>query len=49
MTEQFIWPMNETLKGSTAPDQSGSGINSNAEVFHIPQSSRNGTSPSDAI
>ena len=33
--------------GATTPGQNGPRSNSNKEVFHIPQSSRNGTTPSD--
>ena len=39
-----IWPIDETLTG-----QSGPGSNGHEGVLHIPQSSRTGASPSDAV
>ena len=45
----FIWSIDETLRGTTTPDQSGPGSNVNEGVLHIPQSSKTEASPSDAI
>ena len=44
-----ILSIHETLTGTTTPGQSGAGINGNERVFHFLQSSRTGTSPSDAV
>ena len=44
-----IWPIAGTLTGTTTLGQSGSGSNGTKGVFHIPQSSRTGTSPSDCL
>ena len=44
-----IYPIDGTLTGATTPGQSGPGINGNERVLHIPQGSRNGTSPPDAV
>ena len=44
-----IWLIDESLTGTTTTDHSGSGNNSNEEVFHIPQSFRTGASLSDAV
>ena len=38
-----------TLIGTTAPGQSGSGSKGNEGILHIPQNSRTGASPSDAV
>ena len=43
-----IWHIDRTLTGTTTLGQSGPGSNSNQEVY-IPQSSKTGTSLSDAI
>ena len=37
------------LTGATTPGQSGPGSNGNEGVLHIPQGSRTGTSPPDAV
>ena len=34
-----FWAIDEALKVTTAPDQSGSGSNDNEGLFHIPLSS----------
>ena len=34
---------------TTTPNQSGQGSNDNEGLLHIPQSSRTGASPSDAV
>ena len=44
-----IWPIDGTVTGTTTLGQSGPGSNSNEGVFHIPQSSKMGTSPLDAL
>ena len=44
-----MWPTNRALIGTTTPGQSGLRSNSNEGVLHIPQSSWNGTSPSDCL
>ena len=41
--------MEVTLISTTTPGQSEPGNNGNEETFHIPQSSRSGASPSDAV
>ena len=40
---------NVTLTGTTSLGQSGSGINGNKEVQHIPQRSMTGASPSYSV
>ena len=43
-------PLDGTLcTGATTPAQSGPGSNGNEGVLHIPQGSRTGTSPPDAL
>ena len=37
-----------TLTGTTNPDPSWAGNNCNERIFHIPQRTRNGASPSDS-
>ena len=45
-----IWPLDRTLSGATAPDQSGPAIDGNEGVLCIPQSSNiTGASPSDCL
>ena len=45
-----ILTIDGTLSGATTPGQSGSGIDGNEGVLHIPQSSSiTGTSPSDCL
>ena len=44
-----IWPINETLTGTTTADQTGSGKNGNGRVLHILQSSWTEASPSDVL
>ena len=44
-----VWPIDGTLAGTTNPGQSGTGSNSNEEVLPIPQSSKTGAAPSDAV
>ena len=39
-----IWPIDETITGSTIPGQSGPERNSNKGVHHTSQSTRNGVS-----
>ena len=36
-----IWPIDQTLTGTTTPGQSGRGGNGKESVLHIPQNSRN--------
>ena len=38
-----------TLKGTTTPGQCGPGSKGNEGALHIPQSSRNGVSPSGGL
>ena len=47
--DRFIWSIDETLKGTTTPGQSGHGSNCKEEVPDIPQISRNAASLSDAV
>ena len=42
-----IWPWDETLAGTSTPDQNGPGSNGNETVLHVPLSSRTGASLSD--
>ena len=44
-----IWPIDETLIGTTTLRQSGPKSNGNEKAHHIPQNSMPGTSPSDAV
>ena len=44
-----IWPIYGTLTATTTPGQNGPESNDNEGVHHIPQSSRTGLSPSDAV
>ena len=44
-----IWPINGTLTGASILGESGPGSKSNERVLYIPQSSRNGASPSDVL
>ena len=44
-----IWPIDRTLSGATTLDQSGPGSHGNERVFHIPQISKIGASPSDSL
>ena len=44
MIKKFCW----TLTGTTTPSQSGDGGSSYEGVFHIPQSSKTGASPTDS-
>ena len=44
-----IWPIYETLTGTTTSGQSGPGSNGNEGVFHTTQISRTGVSPSDVV
>ena len=49
-SNRSIWHIDKTLSGATTPGQSGSGSDSNGEVFHIPQSSSiTEASPSDCL
>ena len=45
----IIWLIDGILTGTTIPDQSGPGSNSNEEIFHIFKISRTGNSPLDAL
>ena len=45
----FVWPRDGTLTGTTIPDQSGPGSNDNEGLLHIAQSSRTGTVLSDTV
>ena len=44
-----IWPLDGTLTSSTTPGESGPESNGNKGVLYIPQSSRIGASPLDAV
>ena len=44
-----IWPIEETLTGTTTLNQNGHGSNGNEGEFHIWQSSRIGASPSGTV
>ena len=47
---QFKWQtIDRTLVGATTPGPSRPGSNGNERVFHIPQSSESGVSPSDCL
>ena len=43
-----VWSIDGNLTGTTIPSQSGAGNNENEGILQSPQSSRTGTSPSDA-
>ena len=49
MSNSSIWPIDMTLSGATTQGQSGPGSNGNQGVLHIPQSSKIGASPFDAL
>ena len=49
MSNSSIWPIDRTLSGTTIPDQSGSGSDSNEEVLYISQSSITGALLSDCL
>ena len=49
MSNYSIWLIDRTLSGAATSDQSGPGRDGNENVLHIPQSSRTGTSLSDAF
>ena len=44
-----IWPIDETLTGTTTPGQGGPGSNGNKEVLHTPQISKIEDSISNAV
>ena len=44
-----IWPINESLTGTTNLGPSGPGSNSSEGVLHILQISRTGASPLDVV
>ena len=44
-----IWPIDETLKGTTTPGQSGPENNGNEGVFHILKSFSIGAAPLDVV
>ena len=44
-----IWPIDETLTGTTTTSQSGHGNNGNEGILHILQSSRIWASPLDGL
>ena len=47
--KRFIWPIDETLTGTITLGQRVAGSKGNQGVLHIPQISKIGASPSDAI
>ena len=47
--QKNLFDLHETLRSTTSPVTSGSGINGNREWFHTPQSSKTGASPPDAV
>ena len=50
MSNTSIWPIDRTLSGAPAPDQSEPGSDGDKGVLRIPQSSSiTGTSPSDRL
>ena len=51
-TQQYKVPINDpyvTLKGSTIPNQGGTGSNGFESILHIPLSTRNGASQLDTV
>ena len=44
-----IWPVDGTVTDTTTPDQNGVRSNENEGVLYIPQSPKNGASPSDGL
>ena len=44
-----IWPIDGALTGTSTAGQSELGSNGNEDVFHIPQTSKTGASPSGVI
>ena len=49
MIKISIWPIDDTLTGTTTPGQSGHGSRGNEQVLHVSQSSRTGASPSNVV
>ena len=49
MLNSSIWLMDRTLSFTPTPGQSGPESSGNEGVFHIPQSFKNGATPSDSV
>ena len=49
MSNSSVWPIDRILSGATNPGQIGSGSDVSEEVYHNPQSSKTGASPSDCL